>query len=90
MVHPNSDLETIFSDIPNFTKSDIPEMLNDTKEISMRHLIMTSFNSRKSGRHPGHEWIFIAVIVISALTLLGWDKLFVFLCTRDLPMYPTG
>ena len=41
--------------IPNFTKSDIPEMLKDTKEIPMKHLIMTIFNSRKSGRHPGLE-----------------------------------
>ena len=41
------------SAIPNFTKSDIPEMLKDTKEIPMRHLIMMIFNSRKSGRHPG-------------------------------------
>ena len=60
------------SAIPNFTNSDIPEMLKDTKEIPMRHL-MTIFNSRKSGTHPGFEWIFIVVIVISALTLWGWD-----------------
>ena len=59
------------SAIPNFTKNYIPEMLKDTKEIPMRHLLMTIFNSRKSGRHPDLEWIFIALIVISALTLLG-------------------
>ena len=44
-------------------------MLKDMKEIPMRHLIMTISNSRKSGL----EWIFIAVIVISALTLLGLE-----------------
>ena len=64
-------LKPFISAIPNFTKSDIPEMLKDTKEIPMRHLIMTIFNSRKSIRHPGLEWIFIAIIVISALTLFG-------------------
>ena len=64
--------------IPNFTKSYIPEMLKDTKVIPMRHLIMTIFNSRKSGRHPGLEWIFIAVIVISALMLLGLGLTLVF------------
>ena len=46
-------------------------MLKDTKGIPMRHLMMTIFNSRKSGKHPGLEWIFIAIIVICALTLLG-------------------
>ena len=57
------------SAILNFTESDILEMLKDTKEIPMRHLIMTIFNSRKSGRHPGLEGIFIDIILISALTL---------------------
>ena len=66
------------SAIPNFTKSYIPVMLKDTKEIPMRHLIMTIVNSRMSGRHPGVEWIFIAVIVISALTLLGLGLTLVF------------
>ena len=46
-------------------------MLKDTKEIPMRHLIMTIFNSRKSGRHPGIKWIFIVIIIIPPLTLLG-------------------
>ena len=41
------------SAISNLTKSDIPELLKDSKEISMRHLIVTIFNSRRSGRHPG-------------------------------------
>ena len=44
-----------FSAIHNFTKSDVPEMLKDAKEIPMRHLVMTVFNSRKSGRHPDLE-----------------------------------
>ena len=60
------------SAFPNFTKSEILEILKDTKEIPMRHLITTIFNSRKSGRHPVLEWIFIAIIVTSALTLLGF------------------
>ena len=34
---------------------------------------MTIFNSRKSDRHPGLKWIFIAIIVISVLTLLGLE-----------------
>ena len=50
------------SAIPNFTKSDIPEMLIDTKEIPMTHLIMAIFNSRKTGKQPGLEWIFTAII----------------------------
>ena len=62
----------------NFTKIDIPEILKDAKEISMRHLIMTIFNSRESGRHPGLEWIFIAIIVMSALTLLGLGLTLIF------------
>ena len=37
----------------DITKSDIPKMLKDMKETPTRHLIMTIFNSRKSGRHPG-------------------------------------
>ena len=37
----------------DITESDIPKMLKDMKETPMRHLIMTIFNSRKSGRHPG-------------------------------------
>ena len=53
-------------------------MLKDTKEIPTRHLIMTIFNSRKSDRQPGLEWIFIAIIVISALTLLGLGLTLVF------------
>ena len=70
--------KSFISAIPNFTKSGIPELLKDTKEIPVRHLIMTIFNSRKSGRHPGLEWIFIAIIVISALTLLGLGLTLVF------------
>ena len=66
------------SAIPNFTKSYIPEMLKDTNEIPMRHLIMTIFNSRKSGSHTGLVWIFTAIIVISALTLLGLGLTLVF------------
>ena len=38
--------------IPNFTKSDIPEMLKDTKEIPIRQLSLSVFNSRKLGRNP--------------------------------------
>ena len=56
--------------IPNFTKSDIPEMLKDTKEIPMRHLILSVFNSRKLGRNPEHKWIYLA-ITLFALILLG-------------------
>ena len=66
------------SAIPNFTKSDIPQMLKDIKEIPMRHLIMTILNSKMLGRHPGDKWIFITVIVISALTLLGLELNLVF------------
>ena len=39
---------------------------------------MTIVNSSKSDRHPGLEWIFIAFIVISALTLLGLGLTLVF------------
>ena len=53
-------------------------MLKDTKEIHMRHLTMTIFHSRKSGRHSGLEWIFIAIILISALTLLWLGLTLVF------------
>ena len=58
------------SAIPNFTKSYIPEMLKGTKGVPIRHLIMTIFNSGKSGRHQCFEWIFIVIILISASTLL--------------------
>ena len=51
-------------------KSDIPEMLKDTKKIPMRHLILSVFNSRKLGRNPEHKWIYLA-ITLSALILLG-------------------
>ena len=71
-------LKPFVSVIPNFIKSDFPEMLKDTKEIPSRHLTMTIVNSRKSGRHPGLEWIFIAIIVISALTLLRLGLTLVF------------
>ena len=37
------------STIPNFTKTDIPAILKDTKEISMIHLILTAHKFRKSG-----------------------------------------
>ena len=70
------------SAIPKFTKSDIPEMLKDTKEIPMRHLFMTIFNSRNSGRQQGLESIFFAIIVISALTLLGLGLTVVFYIYR--------
>ena len=63
--------KSFISAIPNFIKCDIPEMLKDTKGKPMRHLIMTIFNSRKSGRHPGLQLILTAIIVISSLTLLG-------------------
>ena len=53
-------------------------MLKDTKEIPIRHTIMTILNSRKSGRHPGLERIFTAITVISALTLLGLGLTLVF------------
>ena len=53
-------------------------MSKDTNETPMIYLIMTIFNSRKSGRHPGLEWIFIAVNIISALTLLGLGLILVF------------
>ena len=56
--------------ISDFTKNDIPEMLKDTKEIPMRHLILSVFNSRKLGRNPEHKWIYLA-ITLSALILLG-------------------
>ena len=53
-------------------------MLKDTKEIPMRHFIMTIFNSRKSGKHAVLVYIFIAIILISALTLLGLGLTLVF------------
>ena len=56
------------SPIPNIT---ISKMLKDTQEIPMRHLIMTIFNCRESGRQLGLEWIFIVFIEVSALLLLG-------------------
>ena len=56
--------------IPIFTKSDIPEMLKDTKENPMRHLILSVFNSRKLGRNPEPKWIYL-IITLSALILLG-------------------
>ena len=37
----------LISTVPNFTKRDIPTVLKDTKEIPMRHLILTAFKSRK-------------------------------------------
>ena len=64
--------------IPKSTKNDIPKMKKDTKKYPCRHLTVTIFNSRRSGRHPGLEWIFIAIIVISALTVLGLGLALVF------------
>ena len=56
--------------MPNFTKTDIPTVQKDTKEIPMRHLILTAYKSRKSGQLSVPRWIYLAT-TIPTLTVLG-------------------
>ena len=51
------------STVPNFTKQ------KDTKEIPMRHLILTAYKSRKSGQLSVPRWIYLAT-TIPTLTIL--------------------
>ena len=51
-------------------KTDIPAVLKDTKEIPMRHLILTAYNSRKSGQFSVPRWIY-QMTMIPTLTILG-------------------
>ena len=60
----------LISTVPNFTKTDIPALLKDTKEIPMRHLILTAYKSRKSGQFSVQKWIYL-ITMIPALTMLG-------------------
>ena len=46
--------------IPSFTKTGIPAVLKDTKEISMRHLILTTNKSRKADQPSMQRWIYLA------------------------------
>ena len=43
-------LKPFISTVPFFTKTDISAVLKDIKEIPMRHLILPSHKSRKSGQ----------------------------------------
>ena len=51
------------STMPNFTKTDIPAVLKDTKEIPMRHLILIAYKFRKSGQLSVPRWIYLATTV---------------------------
>ena len=45
------------STVPNFTKTHIPALLKDTKEIPTRHLISSAYKSGKSGQLSVTRWI---------------------------------
>ena len=49
--------KSFISAVPNFTKTDIPVILKDIKEIPMRHLILTAYKFRKSGQLSGPRCI---------------------------------
>ena len=59
-----------FSTIPNFTKTDIPAVLKDTRDIPIRQLILTAYKSRKSDQSSMPLWINFA-ITMPKLTILG-------------------
>ena len=46
-------------------------MLKDTKEIPMRHLILSVFNSRKLCRNPEHKCIYLAITLSALLNKTG-------------------
>ena len=56
--------------MPNFTETDIPAVLKDTKEIPMKHLILTAYKPRKLDQFSVPRWIYLATI-IPTLPILG-------------------
>ena len=58
------------STVPNFAKTDIPAELKDTKEIPIRHLILSVYKFRKSGQPSVPRQIYPAT-TIPTLTILG-------------------
>ena len=68
-----SNLKTwkpFISTVTNFTKTDIPAVLKDTKEIPMRHLNLSAYKSRKSGQISVPRSIYLAT-TIPTLTISG-------------------
>ena len=65
------------STVLNFTKTDIPAALQDSKEIPMRHLILNAYKSRKSCQLSVPKWIYLAT-TIPTLTILGVGIIAVF------------
>ena len=75
------------STMPNFTKTDIPAVLKDTKEIPMRYFILTDYKSRKSGQLSVPRWIYLAT-TIATLTILGVGIIAVYYkCKKHLPRF---
>ena len=63
------------TNLPNFTKTDIPNELEDTKEIPMRHLLMTVYKMKRAGdeKHSVSPYLFATltyVIIGSASTIV--------------------
>ena len=56
--------------MPNFSKTDIPAVLKDTKDIPMRYLILTFYKSKRSGQFSVPRWIYLTAM-IPTLTILG-------------------
>ena len=76
------------STVHNLTKTDIPAILKDTKEIHMRHWILTAYKSRKSGQLSVSRWIYLTT-TIPTLTILGWELLLSIIndLRKDLPRF---
>ena len=62
--------KSFISPMLNFTKTDIPAVLKDTKDIPTRHFILTAYKSRTSGQISMARWIYLAT-TIPTLTILG-------------------
>ena len=72
--HNESEIQIwkpITSKIPNLTKTDIPEEMKDTKEIPMRHLLMTVTKLRKASKLKNKYSLLIYLAIVSAISLTG-------------------
>ena len=77
----------VISTVPTFTKTDIPAVLKDTKEIPLGHLILNAYKSRKSGKHSVPRWTCLTT-TIPTLTILGVEILLSFINIRkNLPRF---
>ena len=63
-------LEPFPENQPNFSKSDIPLELKDTKEIPMRHLLMIVNDKLVKGQYRLSVWVY--AIIIMTIAVFGW------------------